>query len=140
MGRGNLSDAEWGPIRPLLPSERGRWAPPAGESLPMRSILPFIPPRSNRKVSAHPGYRQYQNLNRTESPFGKLKHATRYVKIVVSFESLPNLCSRSPMATILCQRRRAPPKRPTNGRLIRSSINACDRYHVMTRFKPVRRR
>ena len=31
MGRGDLSDAEWELIRPLLPPERGRWARPAGE-------------------------------------------------------------------------------------------------------------
>ena len=27
MGRGDLSDAEWKLIGPLLPPERGRWAP-----------------------------------------------------------------------------------------------------------------
>lgn len=31
MGRGDLSDAEWELIGPLLPSERGRWARPAGD-------------------------------------------------------------------------------------------------------------
>lgn len=31
MGRGYLSDAEWELIGPLLPSERGRWARPAGD-------------------------------------------------------------------------------------------------------------
>lgn len=32
MDRGDLSDAEWGLIGPLLPSERGRWARPAGDN------------------------------------------------------------------------------------------------------------
>ena len=32
MGRGDLSDAEWGLIGPLLPPERGRWARPAGDN------------------------------------------------------------------------------------------------------------
>ena len=32
MGRGDLSDAEWAIIGPLLPSERGRWARPAGDN------------------------------------------------------------------------------------------------------------
>lgn len=32
MGRGDLSDAEWELIGPLLPPERGRWAQPAGDS------------------------------------------------------------------------------------------------------------
>ena len=32
MGRGDLSDAEWEVIGPLLPSERGRWARPAGDN------------------------------------------------------------------------------------------------------------
>ena len=32
MGRGDLSDAEWELIGPLLPSERGRWARPAGDN------------------------------------------------------------------------------------------------------------
>lgn len=32
MGRGDLSDAEWAVIGPLLPSERGRWARPAGDN------------------------------------------------------------------------------------------------------------
>ena len=31
MGRGDLSDAEWELIGPLLPPERGRWARPAGD-------------------------------------------------------------------------------------------------------------
>ena len=33
MGCGDLSDAEWELIGPLLPSERGLWARPAGENL-----------------------------------------------------------------------------------------------------------
>ena len=32
MGRGDLSDAEWELIGPLLPSERGPWARPAGDN------------------------------------------------------------------------------------------------------------
>ena len=32
MGRGDLSDAEWAVIGPLLPSERGRWARPAQDN------------------------------------------------------------------------------------------------------------
>ena len=32
MGRGDLSDAEWDLIGPLLPPERGRWARPAGDN------------------------------------------------------------------------------------------------------------
>ncbi len=32
MGRGDLSDAEWDLIGPLLPSEHGRWARPAGDN------------------------------------------------------------------------------------------------------------
>jgi transposase len=32
MGRGDLSDEEWGLIGPLLPSEPGRWARPAGDN------------------------------------------------------------------------------------------------------------
>ena len=32
MGRGDLSDSEWEVIGPLLPSERGRWARPAGDN------------------------------------------------------------------------------------------------------------
>lgn len=32
MGRGDLSDAEWELIGHLLPSERGRWARPAGDN------------------------------------------------------------------------------------------------------------
>ena len=32
MGRGDLSDAEWEVIGPLLPPERGRWARPAGDN------------------------------------------------------------------------------------------------------------
>src|SRR5665213_2274899 len=32
MGRGDLADAEWELIGPLLPSERGRWARPAGDN------------------------------------------------------------------------------------------------------------
>ena len=32
MDRGDLSDVEWELIGPLLPSERGRWARPAGDN------------------------------------------------------------------------------------------------------------
>lgn len=32
MGRGDLSDAEWELIGPLLPPERGSWARPAGDN------------------------------------------------------------------------------------------------------------
>src|SRR3546814_6531050 len=32
MGRGDLSDAEWDLVGPLLPPERGRWARPAGDN------------------------------------------------------------------------------------------------------------
>ena len=32
MDRGDLSDAEWELIGPLLPSERGRWARPSGDN------------------------------------------------------------------------------------------------------------
>ena len=32
MGRGDLSDAEWELIGPMLPPERGRWARPAGDN------------------------------------------------------------------------------------------------------------
>jgi len=32
MARGDLTDAEWGLIGPLLPSERGRWARPAQDN------------------------------------------------------------------------------------------------------------
>ena len=32
MSRGDLSDAEWELIGPLLPPERGRWARPAGDN------------------------------------------------------------------------------------------------------------
>ncbi|WP_215746824.1 transposase, partial [Gluconobacter sp. P1C6_b] len=32
MARGDLTDHEWAVIGPLLPSERGRWARPAGDN------------------------------------------------------------------------------------------------------------
>ncbi|AQS91384.1 transposase [Gluconobacter albidus] len=32
MARGDLTDQEWAMIGPLLPSERGRWARPAGDN------------------------------------------------------------------------------------------------------------
>jgi transposase len=32
MGRGDLSDDEWGLVGLLLPSEQGRWARPAGDN------------------------------------------------------------------------------------------------------------
>jgi transposase len=37
MGRGDLSDEEWGLVGPLLPSERGRWARPAGDNRRFRN-------------------------------------------------------------------------------------------------------
>ena len=73
MDRGDLSDAEWELIGPLLP------------------------PRSNRKAPVHPDYRRYKDCNRIERLFGKLKQqrsiATRYDKTVLSFESFLNLAA-----------------------------------------------
>lgn len=43
------------------------------QSLPIRGILPIIPPRWNRKVPEHPDYRRYRDRNRVERMFGKLK-------------------------------------------------------------------
>ena len=67
------------------------------ENLLMRSILPIIPPRSNRKAPVHPDYRRYKDRNRVERMFGKLKQqrriATRYDKTVLSFESFLNLAA-----------------------------------------------
>ena len=67
------------------------------ESLLIRSILPIIPPRSNRKVPEHPDYRRYRDRNRIERIFAKLKQqrriATRYDKTVLSFESFLNLAA-----------------------------------------------
>lgn len=111
MGRGDLSDAEWELIGPLLPPERSRWARPLAkpkalladkgydgdrfrESLLIRGILPIIPPRSNRKVSEHPDYRRYRDRNRVERMFGELTQqrriATRYDKTILSFDSFLN--------------------------------------------------
>lgn len=65
------------------------------ESLLIRDILPFILPRSNRKVPKHPDYRRYRDRNRVERMFRKLKQqrriATRYDKTVLSVESSLNL-------------------------------------------------
>lgn len=65
------------------------------ENLLMRGILPFIPPRSNRKAPVHPDYRRYRNRNRIEPMFGKLKRqrhiATRHDKTVLWFESFLDL-------------------------------------------------
>lgn len=67
------------------------------ESLLIQSILPIIPPRSNRKAPEHPDYRRYKDRNRIERMFGKLKQqrriATRYDKSVLSFESFLNLAA-----------------------------------------------
>ncbi|MFC0500368.1 IS5 family transposase [Asaia krungthepensis] len=63
----------------------------------MRGILPIIPPRSNRKAPEHPDYRRYQDRNRIERMFGKLKQqrriAIRYDKSILSFESFLNLAT-----------------------------------------------
>jgi transposase len=72
--------------------------PTASEkNLLMRSILPIIPPRSNRKTPIHPDYRRYKDRNRIERMFGKLKLqrriATRYDKTALSFESFLNLAA-----------------------------------------------
>ena len=67
------------------------------ESLLIRSILPIIPPRSNRKVPEHPDRRRYRNRNRVERMFGKLEQqyriASRYDKTILSFESFLNLAA-----------------------------------------------
>lgn len=67
------------------------------ESLLMRSILPIIAPRSNRKAPEHPDYRRYKDRNRVEHMFGKLKQqrriATRNDKTILSFESFLSLAT-----------------------------------------------
>lgn len=42
MGRGDLSDAEWELIGTLLPSERGRWARPAGDNRRFLNGMPHV--------------------------------------------------------------------------------------------------
>ncbi len=82
--------------KPLL-ADKGYDGDRFRESLLVRGILPIIPPRSNRKVPEHPDYRRYKDRNRVERMFGKLKQqrriATRYDKIILSFESLLNLAA-----------------------------------------------
>ncbi len=43
------------------------------ESLLVRGILPIIPLRSKRRVPHYPDYRRYQDRNRVERTFSKLK-------------------------------------------------------------------
>jgi transposase len=47
------------------------------ESLLLRGILPIIPPRSNRKEPEHPDCRHYEDRNRVERIFAKLKQQRR---------------------------------------------------------------
>jgi len=65
------------------------------ESLLLRSILPVIPPRSNRKAPEHPDYRRHPDRNRIERMVNRLKQAgciaTRYDKSALSLASFPNL-------------------------------------------------
>ena len=64
-------------------------------SLLIRDFLAITPPRSNRKVPEHPGYRRYRDRNRAERMFGRLKQerhiANRYDNTVLSSESFLNL-------------------------------------------------
>lgn len=80
-----------------LLADKGYDADRFRESLLIRSILPIIPPRFNRKVPEHPDYRRYRDRNRVERMFGKLKQqrhvATRYDKTNLSFESFLNLAA-----------------------------------------------
>ena len=80
-----------------LPADKGYDGDRFRESLLIRSILPIIPPRSNRKVPEHPDYRRYRDRNRVERMFGMLKQqrriATRYDKNILSFESFFNLAA-----------------------------------------------
>ena len=80
-----------------LPADKGYDGDRFRESLLIRSILPIIPPRSNRKVPEHPDYRRYRDRNRVERMFGMLKQqrriATCYDKTILSFESFFNLAA-----------------------------------------------
>ena len=63
----------------------------------MQGILPILPPRANRRVPEHPGYRRYRDRNRIERMFGILKQqrrvATRYDTTAQSFTSFLNLAA-----------------------------------------------
>ncbi|WP_310497362.1 transposase [Sandarakinorhabdus sp.] len=67
------------------------------QNLLIHSILPIIPPRSNRKAPEHPDYHRYRDPNRTERMFGKLRKqrriATSYDKLALSFASFLNLAA-----------------------------------------------
>jgi transposase len=59
------------------------------QDLLLHGILPVIPPRSNRIEPIPCDYRRYQDRNRVERLFNRLKQfrriATRYDKTVLSF-------------------------------------------------------
>lgn len=50
MSCGDLSDEEWELIGPLLPSERGRWARPAGDNRRFLNGMLYV-----LRVAAHGG-------------------------------------------------------------------------------------
>ncbi|WP_235957457.1 hypothetical protein [Sphingopyxis microcysteis] len=59
------------------------------ESLLAWRILPIIPPRSNRKVPEHLGYRRHKDRNRVESMFGKLKKYVRQAQTATAHRYTP---------------------------------------------------
>ena len=80
-----------------LPTEKGYDSDRFSESLLIRSILPIIPPCSNRKVPKYFDHSRYKDRNRVERMCGKLMHqrriATRYDRIILSIESFLNLAA-----------------------------------------------
>lgn len=66
-------------------------------NLLIRSILPIIPPKANRRKPIACDFRRYRDSDRIERMFGHLKHqrrvATRYDKSALSFASFLNLAA-----------------------------------------------
>ncbi len=80
-----------------LLADKGCASDRSRKNLLMHAILPIIPPKANRKVPEHPGYRRYRGRNRVELMFNKLKQsrriATRYDKTAFAFQSVLNRAS-----------------------------------------------
>lgn len=81
----------------LLLADKGYDGDAVRQSLLLAGISPVIPPKSNRKEPIPCDFRAYQDRNRIERMFNKVKQfrriATRYDKTKASFEAFLNLAA-----------------------------------------------
>ncbi|ALN71841.1 hypothetical protein M673_03890 [Aureimonas sp. AU20] len=84
----------------LMPADKGYEGDEVRQSLLLKGVLPMIPSKANRRAPAACDFKQYQDRNRIERMFNRLKQArriaTRYDQAASSFLAFLAFLSPAP--------------------------------------------